>query len=77
MSIKAPAKILDYREMLYPQMEHKFEKTISKDTWKALQEKANELLTGITENVSPKVADHWRAVASGEIPFGYSINNDL
>lgn len=35
-------KLVDYDNFLYPQYEDKFDKTISKDTWEAIQKQAKE-----------------------------------
>lgn len=72
MMIKAPCKILDYGNMLYPQYKDKFEKTITQETWNGLQKKAEEKLKEI-EHVSSKVVTHWQSVKNGKVPFGYSV----
>jgi hypothetical protein len=41
-SNKTGLKIVDYDNMLYPQYNYKFNKTISSDTWKSLQKEAAE-----------------------------------
>lgn len=75
MSIKYPAKILDYNNMLYPQYEHNFEKTIDQKTFDFLQEKAKSELKKGKEHVSPDVRQHWKDIVAGTIPFGYKIVN--
>lgn len=74
---KCGLKIVDYDNMLYPQYGYKFEKTISPDVWKALQEQASE---NLKENASdkmrtahPDVIAHWKSIIDGKVPFGYSI----
>jgi hypothetical protein len=71
MMIKSPAKILDFNNMLYPQYEYKFDKTISQKTWDLLQKEANSLLK--KKDAHPAVIAHWKKCANGEIPFGYRI----
>lgn len=66
-------KIIDYDNLLYPQYEFKFYKTLSKDTWVKLQGKAKKLLAEKGDYVHPDVAAHWKSIAAGVIPFGYSI----
>lgn len=68
-------KIVDYDSMLYPQYDYRFEKTISKDTFEALQKKAKKLL----ENKSythPNVVNHWQSIVDGNVPFGYVVRED-
>jgi hypothetical protein len=73
MSVKAPAKILQYDNMLYPQYQDKFEKVISRETWEDLQKKAKEHLN--KDSGHPDVVKHWRTIVDGHVPFGYSVND--
>lgn len=67
-------KIVDFDEMLYPQYEYKFEKTITATQFKNLQETAlKKLKEGCA---SPSVINHWKSIVNGEVPFGYTIKND-
>lgn len=69
-------KIQDQSDMLYPQNVGKFT-TISKSTWKELQKRANNKLAFTTKDeVHEEVSDHWQSIADGEVPFGYSIEED-
>lgn len=68
-------KIVDYDEMLFPQYDHKFAKTISSHTWRALQKKAKEKLEN-RPHAHPNVIAHWESIVRGEVPFGYSVTND-
>ena len=73
-SNKTGLRLVDFDKMLYPQYESSFEKTISKDTWKALQEEAAR---NLEENIAgPTVTAHWQSIVDGEIPFGYKIKDD-
>lgn len=67
-------KIVDYDNMLYPQYEDKFEKTIRSSTWRALQEQAKKNLED-SEYANPAVIAHWESIVRGEIPFGYTIKD--
>lgn len=69
---KCGLKIINYDYMLYPQYEHKFEKTISKDTWEHLQEQA-KLNLEKHPNAHPNVIKHWEDIVIGKIPFGYKV----
>jgi hypothetical protein len=68
-------KIVDYDNMLYPQYAHKYEKTISKEVWEALQKQAKENLKDHT-HAHPDVIAHWKSIAEGYIPFGYKLSRD-
>ena len=73
-SNKCGMKIVDYDEMLYPQYWDKFEKTITKDTFEALQEAARKNLED-AKQVHPNVVAHWKYIADGNVPFGYVIRD--
>lgn len=74
-------KLVDYDDMLYPQYEDKFEKTISQDVWNALQKQAKQSLDEKTNNyypydVHPEVKAHWESIVEGNVPFGYVVEED-
>lgn len=69
-------KIMDYDNMLYPQYEYRFEKTISPETWKKLQEKAKERLLMDRHTAHPLVVEHWERIADGNVPFGYVVKEE-
>lgn len=69
---KTSMKIVDYDEMLYPQYEHDFQKTISQSTWKSLQEQA-EIKLKETPDAHPEVIKHWKSIVEGRVPFGYEV----
>lgn len=71
---KCGLKLVDYDNMLYPQYDYKFDKTISADTWYNLQEQAKEMLA--TEDACSSVRKHWQSIADGVIPFGYSLRKE-
>jgi len=75
MSFKGPLKLFNYENMLFPQYIDKFDKTISKDTWKWLQEKAQENLNKEDGYASPKVIKHWQSIVNGIVPFGYTVDS--
>lgn len=68
-------KLVDYDDMLYPQYEYKFEKTISQDTWNHLQEEAKRQLKK-SGGAHPEVKSHWKNIAMGIVPFGYQVKED-
>ena len=65
--------LVDYDLMLYPQYEDKFQKTIAPDTFDALQNKAKRLIEIDGDHAHPAVIEHWKSIADGNIPFGYTI----
>ena len=81
---EGPLRLIEYQEMLYPQKEDHF-RTISKSTWEWLQKEARELLDGrknrnpdgsvFSDSVDahPEVTAHWKSIAAGTIPFGYTV----
>ena len=71
-------RLIDYDDMLYPQYEDKFVgRTISSDTWAALQKKANENLDKKGKlGAHPLVIAHWKSIADGKVPFGYTVKDD-
>lgn len=71
-SNKCGLKLVDYDKMLYPQYKDYFEKTISAEIFKKLQEVASEKLKD-TNHVHPAVIQHWQSIAEGQVPFGYKI----
>lgn len=72
---KTSLKIVDYDNMLYPQYEYKFEKTISRRVWDSLQKAAKENLEE-SEYAHPDVIAHWQSIVDGNIPFGYTVQDD-
>lgn len=71
---KCGLKIIDYDDMLYPQYDYKFEKTISIETFKELQKEAKENLKN-TKSAHPNVVSHWKSIVDGKVPFGYKIED--
>lgn len=70
-------KIIDYDNMLYPQYDYKFEKTIAPSTWESIQEAAKkELETDRGYSLHPKVREHMESIVAGNIPFGYTVKED-
>lgn len=69
-------KIVDYDNMLYPQYDYKFEKTIPARTFESLQKTAKKKLEEHNGCVHPAVAAHWRSIVDGCVPFGYVVRDD-
>lgn len=73
-----PRRMVDYSNMLYPQYEHAFQKTISSDTWEHLQKMAKEKLDTNNDgyDMHPDVKAHMESIVAGTIPFGYTVDDD-
>lgn len=67
-------KIVDYDNMLYPQYGYKYEKTIKRYTFETMQKVAQKKLEE-HEHVHPAVANHWKSIVNGNVPFGYVIED--
>lgn len=71
--IQGPAKLVSYRNLLYPQYETEFT-AISGGTFSWLQEQAKETLTG--SSVSGEVKTHLESIVAGNVPFGLKLETD-
>ena len=72
---KTGMKIVNYDDMLYPQYDFKFQKTITESIWKSIQDVAKNHLEE-NETAHPNVIAHWKSIVNGKIPFGYKIVKD-
>lgn len=68
-----PLRLSNFSDMLYPQYKHKFT-TISKGTWKYLQNEAKKHL--LESHGTSNVRDHWQSIVDGTVPFGYTVSDD-
>jgi len=76
LRMEGPARLVRFEDMLYPQMAEKFEKTISAETFKWLQEQAKKNLANPEmKEASESVREHWISIAEGAVPFGYKIKD--
>lgn len=66
-------KLVNYRDMLYPQYEQEFNKNIDKDTWEALQSNAKKIIEEQTDQLDGKVYEHLKSIVNGKVPFGYNV----
>lgn len=76
---KCGMKLVDYDDMLYPQYESNYDKTISPAAWKSLQEAAKEKIEEDEKEggfASPEVVQHWESIVNGTVPFGYKVKED-
>lgn len=72
--------LVDWENMLYPQYEERFEKTMSRKIFEGLQEKAKERLAKSNDDESingysihPEVRKHMESIVNGVVPFGYVV----
>lgn len=68
-------RIIDFDNMLYPQYECQFEKTITPDTWNRIRNRAKRKLEE-SNGASDYVINHWGSIKRGKIPFGYKIREE-
>lgn len=80
-------KIVDYENMLYPQYEERFGKTIPYKNFEALQKKAKEHIEKDDSaaqqekdkfgyGMHPAVRRHMESIVNGVVPFGYVLIDD-
>ena len=69
-------KLIDFDDMLYPQYDGKFSKTITKDVWQKLQQAAEEnLKRPDISSLHSNVVNHWKSIVNGKVPFGYTVKD--
>lgn len=79
MDYDAPLQLRNWEHMLYPQYEDQFTQTMDAPTWAWLQEKAKQLILESVEQhhaVNGHVMQHWQSIAQGQIPFGYTLEEE-
>lgn len=72
---KTSLKIVDYDNMLYPQYQYKFEKTITPRIWSSIQDAAKKNLEE-SPYAHPDVIAHWQSIVDGNVPFGYVVKDE-
>lgn len=72
---KCGLKLIDYDDMLYPQYDYKYEKTITQHTWETIQKEAAKLLNENNGAVD-EVRAHWQSIVDGKVPFGYKVSRE-
>lgn len=76
---EGPLQLVDFEQMLYPQYEHTFNKTIDSSIADWLKKSAEDKLKSDNDKkckARPEVRSHWERMARGWIPFGYTITKD-
>lgn len=73
---KTGARLLNFDDLLYPQMSHKFT-SITPSTWEEVQTEAKRLKDECAgEMVHPAVSAHWQSIIDGTVPFGLTIQDN-
>lgn len=67
-------RIINYHDLLYPQMEEKFN-SISKKTFEKVVAEAKHNIK-VNNTAHPRVIAHWQFIADGGIPFGLKVLDD-
>lgn len=78
---KCGLRLIDMDDMLYPQYEDRFDKTLSKFNYESLVKEAKARIKEDDESTNSmkahwKVRRHWEFIANGGIPFGYRLRSD-
>ncbi len=73
---EGPKKILCYRDVLYPQSCYKFKQAFDAETWTWLQDNAKKLLAESGDHAHPNVVAHWKMLAAGALPEGFSLTSE-
>lgn len=74
--ISAPARLLQYEDMLYPQNKDKFT-SISEETWSSIRGLAAKQLASDCTYMHPSVKAHMVSIAElGQVPFGLTVSKD-
>lgn len=69
---KCGLRMVNFDDMLYPQYDYKFAKTISAEQFEKIKEQAKENLDK-TKYAHPDVVKHWKSILDGKVPFGFTI----
>ena len=67
-----PVRLVKYQEMLWPQYEEQFGKTVSPSTLEWLQEKARKELAEIGDR-NAHYKKHMQDIVDGKLPWGYRV----
>ncbi len=69
---KCGLAILNYDNLLYPQMRGQFDKVISREVFEQIQAQAKDLLES-GRDIHENVKNHLQSIVNGEPPFGFKI----
>lgn len=74
--IEPPYRIMQYKDLLYPQYRGKFDKTISAEIWARLQDEAGRMLEENSKYAHGDVLGHWQDIVDGHVPFGFTVKEE-
>lgn len=69
---KCGLAMLDYDNLLFPQMETYFEKKLPREAFERVQAQAKDLLEA-DDDITPTVKEHLQSIVDGKPPFGFEI----
>jgi hypothetical protein len=72
---ESPVRLLNYRDLLYPQYAHKF-RAIPTDTWEWAQKEAQKVLQDAPDYMHREVKAHLQSVADRVVPFGLVVEEN-
>lgn len=72
MHMEGPMRLIEYKDILYPQFDDKFDKKLSKEMLEWLQEKAKKAMDG-NVMMSIAVAQRHHDIIAGKLPEGWSL----
>lgn len=79
-NLKTMLRVINFDDMIYPQCGRRFDKVISSDTWKQIQNYAKSELDKLVEckdeYIHPAVKAHWESIVEGNVPFGYTVEDE-
>ena len=68
----------DFYFLLYPQYESDFDRVITENTWRWLQDGASEMLKDSVADKSKatvEMREHLKNIINGKVPFGYRVGS--
>jgi hypothetical protein len=74
LGLKAPFRVVNYEDFLYPQYAYRHKKKISPQVWEWLQSEAQNQLENKCTYLEAAYENHWRSILRGEVPFGYKVS---
>lgn len=73
LGLRGPARLLKFEDMLYPQYDYLFDRTLTTETFEWLKSEAKKKIESDDGRSHPEVLAHWKRIAAGEPPFGYRV----
>lgn len=73
LNLKAPFKLVNYEDFLYPQHERRFKKLLPPSIWAWIKAEAKHQLDNKCAYTEARYELHWRSIVDGKVPFGYKV----